>query len=308
MNTQSSQVDKGRHYIKILVLGGWLICILMLGGACGPQGETQKREESVLRIGVLPELSRQKDLIRYQPLLTYLARELGIPCEIVPSSTYAELLGQFHNGKIDLAHFGGITFVQAHKSDQAIPLVMRHVDSQFTSYFLVSTENPAQTLEGLKGATFSFGSRLSTSGHFMPRYFMEKKGIRPEQFFKDIQYSGKHDKTALWVQEGKVEVGVANSRIVRALFENGALKKEKTRILWETPPYSDYVWAVHPALSDALQNRIRDAFLKLDPENPNNREILKSVQAGKFLPAGLIDFMDLIKIHGEMSRADKDQS
>lgn len=286
--------------MRALIFSGLLISILMIWGACEPQGASQKKAISILRIGVLPELSEQELLVRYQFLFIYLAGETGIPYEFVPSSSYAELQDHFHNGRIDLAYFGGVTFVKAYKNDKAIPLVMRDIDSQFTSYFLVPAGSSVRKLEDLKGATFSFGSRFSTSGHFMPRYFMEQNGIHPEQFFKDIQYSGKHDTTAFWVQEGKVEAGVANSRIIKTLFENGLLKKRQTRILWETPPYSDYVWAVHPTMSDALQNNIRDAFLKLNPEIRQHRNILQSMGAGSFQPAHISDFSNLIPIRDEL--------
>ena len=293
--------------MKALISSGLLVFLLLGCGACELQGKSQKKEISVLHIGVLPELSKQKLLVRYQSLFHYLADETGIPYEFVSSGSYADFLDHFHNGRIDLAYFGGVTLVEAYKRDNAIPLVMRDIDSEFTSYFLVATGSPAQTLKDLKGATFSFGSRISTSGHLMPRYFMKESGIHPEQFFKDIQYSGKHDQTALWVQEGKVEAGVANSRIIKTLFENGILKEKQTRILWETPPYSDYVWAVHPNMGDALQNKIRDAFLKLDPENPKHRDIMKSLNAGSFLPAHISEFSDLIAIQKDMSISGKAQ-
>lgn len=293
--------------MKTFISSGLLVFLLLGFGACEPQGKSQKQEISVLRIGVVPSESEQKLLARYQSLFVHLADETGVPYEFIPSGSYTDLLDHFHNGRIDLANFGGVTFVKAYKRDNAVPLVMRDIDSEFTSYFLVAAGSSARTLEDIKGATFSFGSRNSTSGHFMPRYFMEQSGIRPEKFFKDIQYSGKHDTTALWVQEGKVEAGVANSRIIKTLFENGTLNKKQIRILWETPPYSNYVWAVHPTMSDALQSKVRDAFLKLDPENPKHRDILKNLDAGSFLPAHISEFSDLIAVQRNMSISGKAQ-
>ena len=278
-----------------------LIFILMSCGACEPQEESQKKEISVLHIGVLPEESQEKLLARHRPLFDHLAQELGIPYKFVTAGTYADLLDHFHNGRIDMAYFGGVTFVKAYQNDQAVPLVMRDIDSRFTSYFLVGSGSAARKLVDLKGATFSFGSKLSTSGHLMPRYFLEQSGIHPEGFFKDIRYSGKHDTTALWVQEGKVEAGAANSRIVNTMFEDGILKKTQTRVLWETPPYADYVWAVHPAIGEALQNKIRDAFLKLNPKNPQQRDVLESLHAGSFQPAGLSDFSKLMSVYNKLN-------
>lgn len=293
--------------MKALILSGLLVFFLLGCGACELLEKSQKQEISVLRIGVLPELSDQKLIARHQSLFNYLADEAGIPCKFVSSGTYADLLDQFHDGKIDLAYFGGVTFVKAYKRDNAVPLIMRDIDSQFTSYFLVAAGSSARTLEDLKGSTFSFGSRNSTSGHLMPRYFMEQRGIHPEHFFKDIQYSGKHDLTGIWVQEGKVEAGVANSKIINTMLENEILQKKQIRILWETPPYADYVWAVHPTMSDALQNKIREIFLKLDPENPKHRDIMKNLNAGSFLPAHISEFSDLIAVQRNMSISGKAQ-
>ncbi len=286
---------------------GLLIFLLINCVSCGPQGDTPEKALSVLHIGVLPEEREQKLVALYQPLFKYLAKEIGIPYKFVKSGTYAELLDHFHNGRIDLAYFGGVTFVEAYKRDNAIPLVMRDIDSRFTSYFLVASGSSARNFADLKGATFSFGSRFSTSGHLMPRYFMEKSGIHPEDFFKDIRYSGKHDTTAIWVQEGEVEAGAANSKIINTMFKNGILKKTQTRILWETPPYSDHVWAVHPTMGEALQNKIRDAFLKLNPENPQQRDVLESLRAGSFLPADISDFSELMSIYDNFKSSDKVQ-
>jgi hypothetical protein len=47
----------------------------------------------------------------------------------------------------------------------------------------------------------------------MPRYFMLQDGIKPEEFFSRIAYSGAHDATAAWVQAGKADGGVLNASV-----------------------------------------------------------------------------------------------
>lgn len=278
-----------------------LIVFVFTFGACQPSENATKHDMSVVRVGVLPEMSEERIHDRYHLLFDYLSKEINLPIKYVPSKNYAQYLENFHKGEIDLAYFGGVSFIQAFITDQATPLVMRDIDSLFSSLFLVRTNHPAQNLQGIKGAKFSFGSKLSTSGHLMPRFFLREQGIRPETFFKETLYSGQHDKTALWVQEGKVEAGVANSRIVNSLFNKNILKEDQVRVLWETPPYSDYVWAAHPSLNKSLQDKIKDAFMKLDRSNPQHLRIMEPLDAGSFLPSHISDFADLKKVYEQLN-------
>ena len=136
-----------------------------------------------LRVGVLPDESENILLERYTPLLEFLTQETGHPCEIVIPDNYEELLKTFGEGQIDLAYFGGATFVKANTEYGAVPLVMRDVDARFTSDLVVAGED-LNTLKELQGKRFSFGSRLSTSGHLMPRHFLQVRyGVTPENVF-----------------------------------------------------------------------------------------------------------------------------
>jgi phosphonate transport system substrate-binding protein len=206
-------------------------------------------------------------------------------------------LGQwFADGTLDLALFGGVTYVKAHRELGAVPLVLRDVDGRFSSVILVSASNTAETIEDLKNQSFAFGSPLSTSGHIMPRYFMQKENLIPETFFREVKYSGAHDKTAAWVREGKVAAGAANSDIVQNMFLDGRLSVDDVRVLWESPPYPDYVWAVHPSLDESVPIRIRDAFLLLSDGDPSHQKLLKHLGATHYLPAQHADFQPVEEI------------
>jgi len=124
---------------------------------------------SVLRVGILPDVSEENLRKRYGPLLNHLSAKTGFDLNLVLPTDYGDLVRLFRENKVDLAYFGGLTFVQAQVFYNAEPLVMRDVDTRFTSWFLVRKSDPARNLADLKGKVFSFGSRLSTSGHLMPR-------------------------------------------------------------------------------------------------------------------------------------------
>ncbi len=248
----------------------------------------------VLRVGILPDVSVDNIQQRYDPLLEYLSAETGIEHKLVVPENYADLIRQFHEQKVDLAYFGGFTYVKAHTYSNARPLVMRKIDTRFTSLFLVRGDDSALQLADFKDKKFSFGSELSTSGHLMPRHFLQvEMQIVPEQFFSEVHYSGAHDKTAYLVRDGKVDLGVANAQIILAMIRDGRLKKADIRILWQTPPYPDYVWAVHDDLDENVKTQLRNAFLKLDKSNIYHKKILFQLGASYFLPAAASDFTRL---------------
>jgi phosphonate transport system substrate-binding protein len=278
--------------IKLRVLGLMLVLCTALV-SCSIDNQKDRTSPKTIRVAVVPEESKEKLLNKYSPLIKYLSKDTGLKFELLIPETYEELLEMFHEDQVDLAHFGGFTFIKAHLKDQALPLVMRNVDTRFTSYFLVKDDHPAKTISEFRNMIFSFGSKLSTSGHLMPRFFLHEKKVIPEDFFSETHYSGSHDKTAYWVRDGKVDVGVANAKIVDKMFEDGRLKKNDVRVLWQTPLYSDYVWALQSKIGTTIQNKIRDAFLGLSSENEAHRQTLKGLNANHYIPADLDDFSNL---------------
>lgn len=278
--------------LRVRTVAVLLALVLPFCAACNSE-DTARHEIDALRIGVLPDQNAEMLQQRYTPLFEYLASELEIPYEYIASRSHEELVEQFVAGRVDLAYFGGLTFLQAHSAGQAEPLVMRDVDAKFVSCFLVRSDSPATDVRDFQGKVFSFGSELSTCGHLMPRHFLLQRDIRPEDLFAEVRYSGAHDKTAYEVRDGRVDLGAANCQVIRSMFADGRLSRDDLRILWETPPYTDHVWAVRPNLDRNQKRAVRDAFMKLSPADDDHLRILGRMSAGAFLPASIEDFAAL---------------
>lgn len=280
-----------------------IVCILLLlgtlisavSGCSGPSDEDLAviKTPKLLRVGVLPDLDESALRIRAQALVNYLSEELEMPVELVVPPSYEQMLVMFGRDEIDIAYFGGFTFVLANRRFGAQPLVMRDKDRKFNTYFIVRKEHQAKALEDLQGTTFTFGSKLSTSGHLMPRHFLEKNGIVAENFFSSVQYSGTHDKTIFQVLNGSVVSGAANANIVDKYMRGEASGADQLRVLWETPSYTDYVWATRQELSKQLTSKIGRLFLQLERENEAYTAILDGLYADFYVPASLADFQIL---------------
>ncbi len=264
--------------------------------ACDNRSTTGEPLPDVLRIGILPDDSEQALRERHTPLFDYLSQELSLTYKFVIPESYADLLERFTRGEIDLAYFGGLTFVKAQQMTGAIPIVMRDIDTRFTSYLITNKKHAGENLNDFKSKTLSFGSKLSTSGHLMPRHFLTKKIGKPETFFGQILYSGSHDATVKNVKDDIAAIGAVNANILDTMYKNGKITRNDIRIISETPPYPNYVWAVPARINQSGRFKLRNAFLSLLPTNERHAAILQSAGANGFLPASNSEFSPLLEI------------
>ncbi len=236
-----------------------------------------------LRVSAIPDEAPTELLRKFKPLGAYLEQQLGMKVEFVPVADYPAVVEALATDRLDMAWLGGFTFVQVNlKTGNAMPLVQREQDAAFTSTF-ISADPQVKSLKDLKGKTFAFGSISSTSGSLMPRYFMLQDGIKPESYFSRVAYSGAHDATAAWVQAGKVDAGVLNSSVWDKLVNSGKVDTSKVKVFATTPTYFDYNWTVRGTLDPALAEKIKQAFLALDPANPEHKAILDLQAASRFI-------------------------
>ncbi|MBD8480514.1 putative selenate ABC transporter substrate-binding protein [Pseudomonas coleopterorum] len=238
----------------------------------------------VLRVSAIPDEAPTELLRKFKPLGAYLEQQTGMKVEFVPVADYPAVVEALATDRLDMAWLGGFTFVQVNqKTGNAIPLVQREQDAQFTSKFITSDPN-VKSLADLKGKSFAFGSISSTSGSLMPRYFMLQDNIKPETYFSRVAYSGAHDATAAWVQAGKVDAGVLNASVWQKLVDSGKVDTNKVKVFATTPTYFDYNWTVRGTLDPALAEKLKQAFLALDPAKPADKAILDLQAASRFIP------------------------
>lgn len=255
-----------------------LACALAATGALA-------QAQQVLRVTAIPDESPTELARKAAPLVKYLEGKLAMKVEFTPVTDYAAAVETLVSKKIDLAWFGGFTFVQAHarSGGKVIPLVQREEDEKFRSVF-ITAEPGINALADLKGKDVSFGSQSSTSGHLMPRSFLLAAGINPDKDFKRVAFSGAHDATIAAVASGKVQAGALNISVWDKFVADKKVDTTKVRAFYTTPPYYDYNWTVHADMPAALREKLTQAFLALNRDTPEGKEILDLQRATRFVP------------------------
>jgi phosphonate transport system substrate-binding protein len=264
--------------IKFLAASGLAAAALLLSGV----GHAQQ----VLRVSAIPDEAPTELQRKFKPLGSYLEQKLGMKVEFTPVTDYAASVEGLVNNKLDLVWFGGFTFVQAkvRSNGKVIPIAQREEDEKFKSVF-ITTDKSINKLEDLKGKTFAFGSESSTSGHLMPRSFLLQAKVNPDTDMKRIAFSGAHDATVAAVAGGKVDAGALNISVWEKLVSQNKIDPKVVRVFYTTPGYYDYNWTVRSDMEPALRKKLTDAFLSLDRNDPQGKEILELQRATRFIPA-----------------------
>jgi phosphonate transport system substrate-binding protein len=250
--------------------------------------------QQVLRVSAIPDEAPTELQRKFKPLGDYLEQKLGMKVEFTPVTDYAASVEGLVNNKLDLVWFGGFTFVQANarSNGKVVPLVQREEDEKFKSVF-ITTNKSINGLKDLKGKTFAFGSESSTSGHLMPRSYMLKAGINPDTDLKRIAFSGAHDATVAAVAGGKVDAGALNMSVWEKLVSQNKVDPKAVRVFYTTPGYYDYNWTVRSDMDPALRKKLTDAFLSLDKNSPQGKEILELQRATRFIPTSAANYREI---------------
>ena len=241
--------------------------------------------QAVFKMTAIPDEAPTELARKAAPLVKYLEQQLGMKVEFTPVSDYAAAVEALVNKQVDMAWYGGFTFVQANirSGGKVIPLVQREEDEKFRSVFITSDPD-IKTLADLKGKTVSFGSQSSTSGHLMPRSVLLQANIDPDKDFKRVAYSGAHDATIAAVAAGKVDAGALNVSVWDKFVADKKVDTTKVKVIFTTPPYFDYNWTVHADMPAAQREKLIKAFLSLNPATPEGKEVLDLQRATRFVP------------------------
>jgi phosphonate transport system substrate-binding protein len=252
------------------------LCLITLGCNNTPR--------PVLRVSMIPTTDPGKIVRESQPFISYLERETRAKVELTVPTNYAAVVEAVANDRVDIAYFGGFTYIQAAARSRVTPLVQRTQDQSFRSLFITQAGSSIRSLGDLKGHSFAFGDVNSTSGHLMPAYFMRQQGV--DQTVIDLAvYTGGHDTTALAVANEKVDAGALDELVFERMIKEGKLRGSRVRIFYTTPPFFDYVWAARAGLDHATAEVFANAMLELNEATPEHRTILQLLNATKYVRA-----------------------
>lgn len=236
---------------------------LLVGVVLGFAGPAYGREP--LRLGVgLFQPDKEKNDATYRPLAEYLAKRLATPVQLRTVDTWEGLAKSLASGETDIALLGPWGYVLANHETgaQAIATILYDGKPEYFAIMVTHPKSGISSVKDLKGRTFAFGDKGSTSGYLIPLHHFMKQGIDPERYFSRVLHT-KHQAIETQVTRGELDAGADYNRNRNAMIEQGLIRAADSRIFWTSDPLPNDAFAVSADLAKdaALVARIREALL-----------------------------------------------
>ena len=241
--------------------------------------------DDTLRFGVgLFQPDKEKNDATYRPMADYLAKKLGRKVKLRTVDSWEGLAKSLANGETDIALLGPWGYVLANGNSGAQAIATILYDGKPTYHALVVTrpDSGIGKLEDLKGKSFAFGDKGSTSGYLIPTHQFMKMGIAdPEKYFGKVVYT-KHQAIETQVTRGELDAGADYDRNRNAMIEQGLIKAAESRIIWTSEPLPNDAFAVSADLArdKALVAKLQAALEQMGDAMKTDGKLLPSHYTG----------------------------
>jgi len=229
------------------------------------------KEVTKIRIGLAPDEDSASVLKKYQPFIDYLSKATGMEVEPFVGADYTAIVEALNSGHLDVAWFGPSEYILAtevvNSGVEAFASAIQEKGSMaYKSSFIVRTDSGINTLEDLKGKSLAFTDPASTSGHIFGRYSLVQEGYDPDDYFKQVIYSGSHDACLLSVKNKQVDVAAISSRKLPGFIKSGLIEEGEIKIIYESVEIPADPITYRTDLPQEVKDSIKSAFLNITPE------------------------------------------
>lgn len=240
--------------------------------------------DDVLRFGVgLYQPDKEKNDATYRPLADHLSRHLGRPVKLYTVDTWEGLAKSLANGETDIALMGPWGYVLANHvaGAQAVATILYDGKPEYFAIMVTHPNSGIRSIADLKGRSFAFGDKGSTSGYLVPYHHFQKNGIDPDKYLGRV-LNTKHQAIELQVTRGEIDAGADYNRNRDAMIAEGLIRAADSVIFWTSDPLPNDAVAVRAdlAMDAAFVARLRTALEAVGPELRRTPDLLPARYTG----------------------------
>ena len=214
------------------------------------------------------------------------------------SPSYAGILQALQADQIDCAYLNPLSYVLAVQQFQdspehLVPLAMPYFHHSLTykGIIFVRADSGINSIKDLRGKSFAFADRTSTSGYLYPAGLMKEAGIDPEKDIKAENISGNAGVMAVYNKQ--IDGGATYETGLETAFTDTATKKVDTakvaefKVIATTDPIPNGMFVARANLDAATLDKLKQALDNINTD-PQGQAALKAIPQGgwdKMVPA-----------------------
>ena len=205
---------------------------------------------------------------RLTPLTQYLSHELGRPVNLKLAKDMPGAIKDVAQGRVDLAYLTPVAYLKSHAMGQTrlVAKTITEGKGSFKLMIVVRSDSSIKTVADLQGKTFAFGDRAA----LLQRAVVVGAGVKLAAL-GSYGFLGHYDNIVRAVMRGEYDAGILKDTMAYKWQGKGI------RVLYASEDLPPYNIAASKNVSDNMLSKLKQAFLKLNPKNPEHMRIIKTL-------------------------------
>ena len=207
-------------------------------------------------------------LKRLKPLTNYLSEKMGVPVSVKLAANMSSAIDEVAEGSVDLAYLTPVAYIRSRQKGNAriLAKTVTNDQSSFQLMIFVREDSPIKTIEDLVGKRFAFGEK----GALLQRAAVVGAGI-PLEKLGHYDFLGNFHNIVRSVLHNDYDAGVVKD--TKAYKWEG----KGIRVIYTSPQLPPFNIAVADHVNDKVYQQLRDAFLSLDANKPEDAKVLHAL-------------------------------
>ncbi|TLG75478.1 phosphate/phosphite/phosphonate ABC transporter substrate-binding protein [Culicoidibacter larvae] len=249
-----------------------------------------------------------------------LSEAIGMEVKEFQTTSYSAAIEAVSSGKVDMVMLTPFSYIVAKSkgeieliADLTIPSAAVSEEKPYYSCFFSGKDSGIESLDDIKGKIIAFGDPVSTTGHLLPKYKLTQEfDLTVEEientYFKDVMFSGGHDKTVIGVAQGTYDVGAAYCEISTILEDKGVIESGDVKVIGGVGPESGISIGTTPlvvrsGLNDELKTSLQNFLYSY--EDPAYFENI-GAKGGAYVPGNETNYEGLKKLSDTLGLTEED--
>jgi phosphonate transport system substrate-binding protein len=281
------------HYLCVNCVRAVIMVALSVFLVAGAEAAEEKQ---TLTIAVLPCSDPIVTVNKFHALTSYLEHETGYDIEIYVPITHEVFESAVRLGTIDFALQSPHTYLNlANFFDQTLLLrsITREGEIFEAGAVVVRKDSGIKRIEELRGKSVMFGPRTSASKWLAPKLMLQEHGIDIDKDLASYCNGGCCEDIVFTVYMKQVDAGVICDHFLDHPEEMRAelgINYDELVVIAKTEPVPTRIFTARRGTPVKIIEKVDQALLRLDRNDPHDRETLSPLELSGFQRAKEEDY------------------
>lgn len=289
-----------RYRLSISAIAALFFGVILGSNAAGQA--PNRVEVKTISLGIVSEVRQKQIEEHYRDFVRYVARKLSsasdVEGKVLIAATPSELAKLLEQQKVDFYMESAYSTYIINDVEGAAKLLLRRWQrgkSEYQSLIFVNRNSGVNRLDNLRGKIIVFENLKSTSGYFLPKFFLQRNGFKlSEKSRLDAAVTPAEIGYIFASSQEKLVNLVLTNQAAGGAFSDDDYAKldDKTKaeigVLAQTERLPRYLVSIRKDMPPALTDRLKAILIAMSEDDEGRRILQKTGETTKFdmLPEG----------------------